>query len=53
MGAEIEELKKDKKEMQSEIEFLNAEMQRKEKEAQKREEKLEAKIQLIMNSLGI
>ena len=39
--------------MQAEMDFLEAESQRKEKEAKEREERLEKKIEVFMTSLGL
>ncbi|KAL2920905.1 hypothetical protein RDABS01_012396 [Bienertia sinuspersici] len=51
--AEIEQLRGDNTTMQAKLEFLIAENQRKEKAAREKEEALEKKLELIMNTLGL
>ncbi|KAL2925571.1 Acylphosphatase [Bienertia sinuspersici] len=52
LEAEIEQLRGDNTAMQAKLEFLIAENQRKEKAAREKEEALEKKLELNMNTLG-
>ncbi|KAL2898988.1 Protein vts1 [Bienertia sinuspersici] len=53
LEAETEQLRGDNTAMQAKLEFLIAENQRKEKPAREKEEALEKKLELIMNTLGL
>ncbi|KAL2931719.1 Pre-mRNA-splicing factor 38B [Bienertia sinuspersici] len=53
LEAEIEQLRGHNTVMQAKLEFLMAENQRKEKAAREKEEALEKKLELIMNTLGL
>ncbi|KAL2933899.1 Oxysterol-binding protein-related protein 1 [Bienertia sinuspersici] len=53
LEAEIEQLRGHNTTMQAKLEFLMAENQRKEKAAREKEEALEKKLELIMNTLGL
>ncbi|KAL2930220.1 Pesticidal crystal protein Cry13Aa [Bienertia sinuspersici] len=53
LEAEIEQLRGDNTAMQAKLEFLIVENQRREKAAREKEEALEKKLELIMNTLGL